>query len=162
MILLATAGADTNHAVAAAGPAAQGLPPRRERLGPGLPLHLLALVLDTPALLRQTRSAAEGNAEAGYVLAEAALPAGKCDLVAEASAALPGKSAVASESFNTALAALRSQHATLTIDVAQAQGEAPGRPYPETKGGERASTAGEWNAIAAANNRVEIRWHPAP
>jgi CheY-like chemotaxis protein len=103
-----------------------------------------------------------GSGDTGYVLADAALPAGNCDLVAESIPAAPGTTAVEPESFNTALAALRSQNAALTIDVAQAQGEAQGRPYPESKGGERSSTAGEWNAIAAANNRVEIRWHPAP
>jgi CheY-like chemotaxis protein len=102
-----------------------------------------------------------GSAEAGYVLADAALPAARCDLVAPSTDAALGFPAVESESFTAALAELRGRNAALTIDVAEAKGEAPGRSYPESKG-ERSSTAGEWNAVAADNNRVEIRWHPAP
>jgi CheY-like chemotaxis protein len=103
-----------------------------------------------------------GSAEAGYVLADPVLPAGKCDLVAHSTDAALGIPAAESESFSAAMTELRGQNAALTIDGAEAKGEVPGRSYPETKGGERSSTAGEWNAVAADNNRVEIRWHPAP
>ena len=45
-----------------------GLPPRSTRLAPDAPVHLLALTLDTPTLMRQTRLAAEGRAEAGFAV----------------------------------------------------------------------------------------------
>jgi hypothetical protein len=103
-----------------------------------------------------------GSAEAGYVLADAGLPADKCDLVAGSTDAAPGKAADDSQPFNAVLAELRSQHPALTIDVSEEKRDAPGRAYPQVQGGARSSSAGEWNAVAAANNRVEIRWHPAP
>ena len=99
----------------------------------------------------------------GYVLADAALPASKCDLVAEADR--PGARQhgcpIAVPSSHT-LAELRKQHASITIDVIAPTGRCPGRRL--SGNGERRAfaTAGEWNAVAAANNRVEIRWHPAP
>ena len=34
------------------------------------------------------------------------------------------------------------------------------RAYPDAAGTGRGVSAGEWNAAAAANNRVEIRWRP--
>ena len=87
-----------------------------------------------------------------------ATPASSCDLVAEATDPALGKAAAESAGFASALTELRKQHASLlTIDVAAASGEAPGYAYPQSG----APTAGEWNAIAAGNNRVEIRWRPA-
>ena len=99
-----------------------------------------------------------GSAAAGYALADGATPAGKCDLVAEATDPALGNAAAESAGFASALTELRKRHASLlTIDVAVASGEAPGYAYPESG----APTAGEWNAVATGNNRVEIRWRPA-
>jgi CheY-like chemotaxis protein len=98
----------------------------------------------------------------GYVLADAALPAGKCDVVAESTDSTAANRAAESPSFAAALAELRKQYTSLAIDVVAAKGDAPRHAYPEGPGGARTSTAGEWNAVATANNRVEIRWHPAP
>jgi hypothetical protein len=46
--------------------------------------------------------------------------------------------------------------------VQEGRAENSGVPYPEIGGTPpRIPSAGEWNAAAAANNRVEIRWQPA-
>jgi hypothetical protein len=104
-----------------------------------------------------------GSAEAGYSPADAASSSANCDLMAEPSDAAPGGKEAESAAFDAALAELRKQHAELlTIDVTAPAGEAPRHAYPETTGTPpRPPTAGEWNAAAADNNRVEIRWHPA-
>ncbi|MEO8314495.1 MAG: response regulator [Pseudomonadota bacterium] len=102
-----------------------------------------------------------GSAAAGYVLADESLPAARCVLVAEANDAVLGKTNVASPAFTSALEELRSEHAALTIEVSAGQGEAAGRQYPEASS-THAPTAAEWNAVAAVNNRVEIRWYSVP
>jgi CheY-like chemotaxis protein len=103
-----------------------------------------------------------GSSANGYVLADAELPASKCDVITDATDSAAATRVIESPFFAAALAELRKQHAALAIDVSPANSEAPGTAYPEGSGGARTSTAGEWNAVAAANNRVEIRWHPAP
>jgi hypothetical protein len=102
-----------------------------------------------------------GSAAAGYVVADESLAASKCVLVAESSDPALGRKPVESPAFTSALEELRKQNAAITIDVGSGQGDAPGRRYPETSSN-RTPTAAEWNAVAAANNRVEIRWHSAP
>jgi hypothetical protein len=103
-----------------------------------------------------------GSSVSGYALADTGSPASKCDVVADATDSAAAMQNIESPSFAAALAELRKQHAALAIEVSPANSEAPGTAYPEGPGGARTSTAGEWNAVAAANNRVEIRWHPAP
>jgi hypothetical protein len=102
-----------------------------------------------------------GSAAAGYVVADESLAASKCALVAESNDPALGNTTAESPAFTSALEELRKQNAAITIEVAAGQGEAPGRSYPEISG-TSSPTAAEWNAIAAANNRVEIRWHSAP
>ena len=51
----------------------------------------------------------------------------------------------------------------MRIDVGEGRGDATAVAYPEIGGTPpRIPTAGEWNAAAEANNRVEIRWLPTP
>jgi CheY-like chemotaxis protein len=102
-----------------------------------------------------------GSAAAGYAVAEESLAASKCVLVAEASDPALGRKSAESPAFMSALEELRKQNAAISIDVAAGLGDAPGRSYPEISDAS-SPTAGEWNAVAAANNRVEIRWYPAP
>ncbi len=104
-----------------------------------------------------------GSGAAGYSLADGATPFSKCDLVAEATDPVLGTAAAESAAFANALTELRRQYpALLTIDVGVAHGEASGNSYPQVGGTPpRVPTAGEWNAAALDNNRVEIRWHPA-
>jgi hypothetical protein len=104
-----------------------------------------------------------GSGGDGYSLAEAATPYIKCDLVADASEPVLGNAVTESVAFANMLAALRKQHgAAINIEVGEGSSDAQSVPYPQIGGTPpRVPTAGEWNAAAEANNRVEIRWHPA-
>jgi len=99
----------------------------------------------------------------GYRPAEAATPYIKCDLVADAGDPALGNATVESVAFANLLAELRRQAGeSIRIDVQEGHGENPGVAYPEIGGTPpRIPSAGEWNAAATANNRVEIRWQPA-
>lgn len=105
-----------------------------------------------------------GNATEGYSMAEAATPYIKCELMADANDAALGNRASESVAFATTLADLRKQGGeAVRIDVAEGRGDTTAVAYPEIGGTPpRIPTAGEWNAAAEANNRVEIRWHPTP
>jgi CheY-like chemotaxis protein len=105
-----------------------------------------------------------GNATEGYSLAEVATPYIKCDLMADANDAALGNRAPESVAFATALADLRKQGAgAVRIEVDEGRADNTALAYPEIGGTPpRIPTAGEWNTAAEANNRVEIRWHPAP
>jgi hypothetical protein len=105
-----------------------------------------------------------GNATEGFSMAEAATPYIKCELMADANDAALGNTAPESVAFATALADLRKQGGdTVRLDVAEGRGDTTAVAYPEIGGTPpRIPTAGEWNAAAEANNRVELRWHPAP
>ncbi|MEO6078418.1 MAG: response regulator [Steroidobacteraceae bacterium] len=103
-----------------------------------------------------------GGGAAPYLLADAAVPASQCDVVAEGTDPVLGNASPESAAFAASLAELRKKHAgLLTIDVAAASGDVPGSSYPQADGtSSQVPTAGEWNAVAAGNNRVEIRWQP--
>jgi CheY-like chemotaxis protein len=105
-----------------------------------------------------------GNAAEGYSMAEAATPYIRCELMADANDVALGRSAPESVAFASALADLRKQGGeTVRIDVGEGRGDATAVAYPEIGGTPpRIPTAGEWNAAAEANNRVEIRWLPTP
>jgi CheY-like chemotaxis protein len=102
-----------------------------------------------------------GSSTTGFALADATLPAAQCDLVVDATDPLLGAPPLEAADFTTALAELRKQYASLSIDVAVGDGRASGHAYTEA-GADKAPTAGAWNAAAAANNRVELRWRPTP
>ena len=104
-----------------------------------------------------------GTGADGYSLADAAIPYIKCDLVADATDPALGSAGPESVAFASAVAELRKQYAGLLgIDVAAGRSEGSGTPYPEIGGTPaRVPTAGEWNAAALGNNRVELRWRPA-
>jgi CheY-like chemotaxis protein len=105
-----------------------------------------------------------GNATEGFSLAEVATPYIKCELVADANDTALGNASPESVAFANALADLRKQGGeTVRFDVAEGRGDTTAIAYPEIGGTPpRIPTAGEWNAAAEANNRVEIRWHPTP
>jgi CheY-like chemotaxis protein len=104
-----------------------------------------------------------GSGATGYALADGATPASNCDLVAEATDPALGNAVPESAAFTSALAELRRQNAAmLTIDIGSVRGDAADGSYPQIGATTaKAPTAGEWNAVAESNNRVEIRWHPA-
>ncbi|HYP79286.1 MAG TPA: response regulator [Steroidobacteraceae bacterium] len=99
----------------------------------------------------------------GYRPAESATPYIKCDLVADAGDPALGNGTAESVAFANLLAELRRQAGdSIHIDVQEGRAENTGVAYPEIGGTPpRIPSAGEWNAAAAANNRVEIRWQPA-
>jgi len=99
----------------------------------------------------------------GYRPAESATPYLKCDLMADAGDPALGNATVESVAFANLLAELRRQAGeSIRIDVQEGHAETPGVAYPEIGGTPpRIPSAGEWNAAATANNRVEIRWQPA-
>ncbi len=104
-----------------------------------------------------------GDRNSSQTLTEASRLQGECSTVA--TPALAGVLAGPPESveFANALIQMRRAHGqAIQIDVAAGHDADTVRIYPETAG-EAASklTAGEWNAVAEANNRVEFRWHPA-
>jgi hypothetical protein len=104
-----------------------------------------------------------GSGRDGYSLADAGIPYLQCEVVADATDAVLGTSSPESMGFATALAELRRQHGdAIRIDVAAGVGTELQQPYPDIGGTPpRVPTAGEWNAAAQANNRVELRWHPS-
>ncbi len=96
-----------------------------------------------------------GNGIEGYSVAADDLPLKRCDLVGNPFEDGLGPAQRQSLAFANLLASVRQQAADgLTIEVSYA-GRRPAAPYPE---GERLAkgTAGEWNRIAAQNNRVEL------
>lgn len=105
-----------------------------------------------------------GNAADGYSLAVADVPYVNCDLVADADDPVLGAASPESMEFATALAQLRRQYAkSIRVDVTVGADTELARSYPEIGGNPpRVPTAGQWNSAAEANNRVELRWHPAP
>jgi len=105
-----------------------------------------------------------GNATEGFSMAEAATPYIKCELMADANDPALGNTAPESVAFASALADLRKQGGdAVRFEVAEGRGDSTALAYPEIGGTPpRIPTAGEWNAAAEANNRVEIRWRPAP
>jgi len=104
-----------------------------------------------------------GSGPDGYSLADAAVPYLQCDLVADANDPVLGTAAPETVEFATVLAQLRRQHGNaIRIDVTTGVESELQRAYPDIGGDPpRVPTAGEWNAAAEANNRVELRWHPS-
>ena len=100
-----------------------------------------------------------GSAGEGFAVADAALPSQRCDLVGN-----PFEDAISpaqrqSVDFANFAATLRRRTGgAIVVDTVSAGRRNPVE-YPEQREG---STAGEWNAVAAQNNRVEFRLVPAP
>ena len=101
-----------------------------------------------------------GNPGDGFVPANAALPASKCDLVgnpAEESAAGQQRQSLA---FANLVAGIRQKSGgAISVSIESAPSTArPAVAYPARS---ESLTAGEWNKAAAANNRVDFTAEPA-
>jgi hypothetical protein len=94
-----------------------------------------------------------GNAADGFSVAETGQPTQKCDLVGNPyeDALSPAQRQSVEFANFAALLAQRSGGA-MTVETVAAGRRNP-IAYPEQREG---STAGEWNAVAAQNNRVEF------
>jgi CheY-like chemotaxis protein len=99
-----------------------------------------------------------GSAGDGFAVADTALPSQECDLVGN-----PFEDAISpaqrqSVDFANFAATLRRRTGGAIVVEAVSAGRRTPVEYPEQREG---STAGEWNAVAAQNNRVEFRLVPA-
>jgi CheY-like chemotaxis protein len=99
-----------------------------------------------------------GDPSTGFSVADATIPARNCDLVGNPyEDALPSAQRQ-SVAFANFVAILRQRTGgAIEVEVASA-GRGDPVAYPEQGEG---TTAGEWNAVAAQNNRVEYRLVPA-
>lgn len=99
-----------------------------------------------------------GNATEGFTVADASLPTQKCDLVGnpfEDSLSPAQRQSVAFANFALMLGQRTAR--AITVETVNAGRRSPVE-YPEQREG---STAGDWNAVAAQNNRVEFHAVPA-
>jgi CheY-like chemotaxis protein len=99
-----------------------------------------------------------GNGIEGYSMATDDLPVKRCDLVGNPFEDSLPSAQRQSLAFANLLSSLR-QDGGLTVEVAH-EGRRPSVPYPTADQLARVS-AGEWNRIAAQNNRVEFATQPA-
>jgi CheY-like chemotaxis protein len=98
-----------------------------------------------------------GNAGEGFAVADPALPAQKCDLVGNPFDDTLSPAQRQSLAFANYVATLRQRTGgAITVETVAAGRRSP-VAYPEQGEG---STAGEWNLVAAQNNRVEFRLEP--
>lgn len=99
-----------------------------------------------------------GNAAEGFTVAETGLPTQECDLVGnpfEDALSPAQRQSVAFANFAATLA--QRTAGAISVETVTAGRRNP-IEYPEQREG---STAGEWNAVAAQNNRVEFHVIPA-
>jgi len=99
-----------------------------------------------------------GNAADGFTVADTTLPTQKCDLVGnpyEDALSPAQRQSVAFANFALLLA--QRTAGAITVETVTAGRRNP-IEYPEQREG---STAGEWNAVAAQNNRVEFHVVPS-
>jgi CheY-like chemotaxis protein len=99
-----------------------------------------------------------GNATEGFTVANASLPTQECDLVGnpfEDSLSPAQRQSVAFANFALMLGQRTAK--AITVETVNAARRSPVE-YPEQREG---STAGDWNAVAAQNNRVEFHVVPA-
>ena len=99
-----------------------------------------------------------GNGIEGYSMATDDLPVKRCDLVGNPFEDSLPTAQRQSLAFANLLSSLRPEGG-LTVEVAH-EGRRPSVPYPTSDQLARV-TAGEWNRIAAQNNRVEFATQPA-
>jgi CheY-like chemotaxis protein len=101
-----------------------------------------------------------GNGIEGYSMATDELPVKRCDLVGNPFEDSLPTAQRQSLAFANLISSLRQESGSaLTVEVAH-EGRRPSVPYPTADQLARI-TAGEWNRIAAQNNRVEFAMQPA-
>ena len=102
-----------------------------------------------------------GDASQGFVPAVATAAAGSCNLMGNPVLDAAGGPQAESAAFTTALEEFRRAHGdNIEVRVVGGTIEQALRPYPE--GDPSMVTAGDWNAAAAVNNRLEVRWRARP
>jgi hypothetical protein len=102
-----------------------------------------------------------GNGTDGYTPAAATLPVSRCDLIGNPFAESLSSQQRESLAFANLVDGVRQRTAgAITVALeSQATGAGAGAPYPTRSD---TLTAGEWNRVAAANNRVEFSAEGSP
>jgi hypothetical protein len=102
-----------------------------------------------------------GNDIDGFSLAADALPVTQCERLGNPADEALGAAQRESLPFANMVAEFRKARGE-TIDLRLLSGSADQvlRPYPDAGGTGRIVSAGEWNAAAGANSRVEVHWRP--
>ncbi|MCX7035081.1 MAG: response regulator [Proteobacteria bacterium] len=99
-----------------------------------------------------------GNSSEGYSLASDAVAVSACTLMGNPAAdAAGGDGLRESPQFSAFLQEFRRQHAGIELRLVAGTLEQALRAYPQTNGA-TVPSAGDWNAAAKANSRVEVRW----
>ena len=102
-----------------------------------------------------------GDLTQGFTPAPATAPAANCNLMGNPVLETAGGPQSESAAFTTALEEFRRAHGdSIEVRVIAGTVEQVLRPYPE--GNPSVVTAGDWNAAAAVNNRLEVRWRARP
>jgi hypothetical protein len=100
-----------------------------------------------------------GNAADGFAPASAALPAAKCDLVGNPfEESLTGQQRQSLAFANLVAGVRQRTSGAITVVFDNPTAPRPVMPYPARND---SLTAGEWNRVAAANNRVEFAAEPS-
>lgn len=99
-----------------------------------------------------------GSSTEGYALAPDGVAVSACTLMGNPAAdAVGGEGLRESVPFGNLLQEFRRQHPGIELRVVAGTLEQALRPYPQTNG-TTVPSAGDWNAAAKANSRVEVRW----
>ncbi len=99
-----------------------------------------------------------GNSSEGYSLASDAVAVSACTLMGNPAAdAAGGDGLRESPQFSAFLQEFRRLHAGIELRLVAGTLEQALRSYPQTNGA-TVPSAGDWNAAAKANSRVEVRW----
>ena len=102
-----------------------------------------------------------GDASQGFAPAAATAAAASCNLMGNPVLDAAGGPQAESAAFTTALEEFRRAHGdSIEVRVVAGTIEQALRPYPD--GDPSMVTAGDWNAAAAVNNRLEVRWRSRP
>jgi CheY-like chemotaxis protein len=102
-----------------------------------------------------------GNASDGYSLAPDTTVVTQCELIGNPVDESLGAAQRESLPFANMVAEFRKAHGeNIELKLMTGSADQVARPYPDTGGTGRVVAAGEWNAAAMANSRVEVRWHP--
>jgi CheY-like chemotaxis protein len=98
-----------------------------------------------------------GSNETGYQVADPTLPLTLCDRIGQPAELALALGEAQSDGFADYLGELQSNPDSIRVEVISYGDEQPMVPYPDPTD---VATAGAWNAVAAANNRVQVNLLP--
>ena len=95
-----------------------------------------------------------GSEKTGFRVAKPGLSLADCDRIGQPADLALILAEAQSDSFADYLERLRANPSSIRVELRSYGDEQPAVPYPDP---DEVSTAGEWNRIAALNNRVEVK-----